>query len=668
MGRKTKLTPEVQEKFVEHISSGLTFRDSCLLEGIEERTFHVWKARGEKEQSGVYHHFHHAIKKAQAEDKRTRIEAIKKAGTVGNEYVEEHYSGDATVDEDGNLAPISGSLQFRRITKKQFPVWQANFAWLQTRYPDEFPRIHVTEQRDKKPKADELEERREQFRQAHLWDETRRDPESYWRTILNHNIGVQDVLEGKHRNANAPWQLQSEIMAALRDHRRVVVRSGNNLGKTHLAAVAANWFTDMGPGLVLLLGAKFQQVKNVLFAQFSSIRRELDPEASIQLANFYQDREKYPSWAVHALTTANPEGIAGYHPERVLVIVDEASSLDNEIYESIEGILSGSESYLLLIGNPIWSDGIFRDAFDDVRFKSFVVSGLDHPNVIHQKSIYKRAISPGFPAEIAKAYGEDSDVFRIRVLGEFPTSSGMTVIVQSWLEGIYAGEKNPLTGTVNVIPEDEEKGRDSIRVIGVDLAGGGSDFNVAYLWEESKTGAHARLLLEINTVDHIEVADPVADAFRTFNCDLVVFDAVGVGTSFGSFLEERNIPPTHIAAFKGGSNASNEKRFFNRNAEIAFSLRRRIEVNQRYNEGIPIQGNQMGPENALILPDVPNLKRDLEKRRYQLAENNRIRLEPKDKLDTSPDHFDAIMMAQSHVRRVARMKTDDGFAQRGFGK
>ena len=81
----------------------------------------------------------------------------------------------------------------------------------------------------------------------------------------------------------------------------------------------------MGPGLVLLLGAKFQQVKNVLFAQFSSIRRELDPEASIQLANYYQDREKYPNWAVHALTTANPEGIAGYHPERVLVIVDEAS-------------------------------------------------------------------------------------------------------------------------------------------------------------------------------------------------------------------------------------------------------------------------------------------------------------------------------------------------------
>ena len=50
------------------------------------------------------------------------------------------------------------------------------------------------------------------------------------------------------------------------------------------------------------------------------------------------------------------------------------------------------------------------------------------------------------------------------------------------------------------------------------------------------------------------------------------------------------------------------------------------------------------------------------------ATNNRIRLESKEKLDTSPDHFDAIMMAQSHVRRVARMKTDDSFAQRGFGK
>ena len=254
------------------------------------------------------------------------------------------------------------------------------------------------------------------------------------------------------------------------------------------------------------------------------------------------------------------------------MIVDEASSLEPEIYESIEGVLSGSESYLLLIGNPIWSDGVFRDAFDDVRFKSFVVSGLDHPNVIHQKSIYKRAISPGFPAEIAKAYGEESDVYNIRVLGEFPTSSGMTVIVQSWLEGIYEGEENPLTGTVNEIAHDDvERSKDSIRVIGVDLAGGGSDFNVAYLWEESSAGAHARMLLEVNTVDHIKVADPVADAFREYNCDLVVFDAVGVGSSFGSFLEERNIPPTHIAAFKGGSAAHNDKRFFNRNAEVAFA-------------------------------------------------------------------------------------------------
>ena len=663
MGRRSKLTPEIIEEIAGYISEGLMDKDAFALADVSKSKFYEWLKKGEEQRSGNFRDFSDAVKNARIKFKQSHMNNIARAGSTGQEHVEEHVS--SVVDP---ITKQIKSITRKKITKKQMPTWFASAWLLERKHHDEFASVHVSEQRETKAAPDALDERREQFRQAHLWDETRRDPESYWRTILNHNVGVQDVLEGKHRNANAPWQLQSEIMAALRDHRRVVVRSGNNLGKTHLAAVAANWFTDMGPGLVLLLGAKFQQVKNVLFAQFSSIRRELDPEASIQLANYYQDRERYPNWAVHALTTANPEGIAGYHPERVLVIVDEASSLDNEIYESIEGVLSGSESYLLLIGNPIWSDGPFRDAFDDARYQKFVVSGLDHPNVVHGKSIYKRAVAPAFPAELAKAYGENSDVFRIRVLGEFPTSSGMTVIVPKWLKGIYEGEKNPLTGTVNEISEDVEKSKDSIRVIGVDLAGGGSDFNVAYLWEESSAGAHARLLLEVNTVDHIKVADPVADAFREYNCDLVVFDAVGVGTSFGSFLEERNIPPTHIAAFKGGSPAHNDKRFFNRNAEIAFSLRRRIEINQRYNEKIPIQGNQMGPENALILPDVPNLKRDLERRRYQLAENNRIRLEPKDKLDTSPDHFDAIMMAQSHVRRVSRLKADDKFAQRGFGK
>ena len=174
--------------------SGLTFRDSCLLEGIEERSFFLWKARGEKEKSGIYYQFYQAIKRAQAEDKRTRIEAIKKAGTVGHEHTEEHYSGDAEVDADGNLVPIPGSITFRRITKKQFPSWQANFGWLQTRYPDEFPRIHVTEQRDKKPKADELEERRETIPPSALVgrDETRS------RVLLAHHP------QSQHRRSGCP--------------------------------------------------------------------------------------------------------------------------------------------------------------------------------------------------------------------------------------------------------------------------------------------------------------------------------------------------------------------------------------------------------------------------------------------------------------------------------
>ena len=45
-GRKTKLTPEVQEIIVDGINAGLTFGLTCARAGVNPATFYRWLEKG----------------------------------------------------------------------------------------------------------------------------------------------------------------------------------------------------------------------------------------------------------------------------------------------------------------------------------------------------------------------------------------------------------------------------------------------------------------------------------------------------------------------------------------------------------------------------------------------------------------------------------------------
>lgn len=46
-GRRTKLTPALQERIVTMISGGASYKDAAQANGIGESTFHAWRQRGE---------------------------------------------------------------------------------------------------------------------------------------------------------------------------------------------------------------------------------------------------------------------------------------------------------------------------------------------------------------------------------------------------------------------------------------------------------------------------------------------------------------------------------------------------------------------------------------------------------------------------------------------
>ena len=133
------------------------------------------------------------------------------------------------------------------------------------------------------------------------------------------------------------------------------------------------------------------------------------------------------TWRVDAITWSenNTEAIAGLHNKgrRAFALFDEASSIADGVWETIEGALTdaGTELFWLAFGNPTRTTGRFRECFAGGRFA----------HRWQPQQIDSRSVSMTNKAQIATwvhDYGEDSDFVRVRVKGEFPRSGTMQFI------------------------------------------------------------------------------------------------------------------------------------------------------------------------------------------------------------------------------------------------
>ena len=77
-GRKTKLTPEVQEKIVSAIRAGNYAYVAAEYAGIASGTFYNWLQRGNGAKQGIYREFLEAVKRAESEAEVRAVAIIQK--------------------------------------------------------------------------------------------------------------------------------------------------------------------------------------------------------------------------------------------------------------------------------------------------------------------------------------------------------------------------------------------------------------------------------------------------------------------------------------------------------------------------------------------------------------------------------------------------------------
>lgn len=227
------------------------------------------------------------------------------------------------------------------------------------------------------------------------------------------------------------------------------------------------------------------------------------------------DNNYSKSWYAVPISVSNPEALSGHHAEYVLYILDESAGLEEELMERIEGALSTEGSYFLSMGNPSFRHGTLFNLCTKYShmYKVHTLSSEESPHVTKE-----------FIDFMKEKYGEDSDVYRVRVKGEFPLEDSMK---------LFSPEKvKQAISRTNVKTLEDERIH-----FGVDVsATGGDKFVVSIVlgnkeidrisWTGEKLNTSARRVIEL------------AKKYKNMYDVYIKVDSTGLGIGFAEMLEE----------------------------------------------------------------------------------------------------------------------------------
>lgn len=409
----------------------------------------------------------------------------------------------------------------------------------------------------------------------------------------------------------SPDERQSEILAAIAGgKRRIAVRSGHGVGKSTVASWAMLWFLlTRIPVKVVVTAPTSAQLYDALFAELKRWTKALPPLLQ-QLVNVTNDRVELraaPEEAFISARTARaeqPEALQGIHAEWVMLVADEASGVPESVFSAAAGSMSGHNAVTLLLGNPVRSSGYFFDAFHRLRdeWEKFHISCLDSPRVSRE-----------YVEEMRARFGEDSNTFRFRVLGEFPLSDDDTVIAAELIES--ASKRD--VAVVESAPV----------VWGLDVARFGTDSTALV----ERKGNHVTQVRTWKGLDLMQVCGVVHAEYGPRRVDRqpaeILVDSIGLGAGVVDRLRELDLPVRGVNVSESPSLAGT---YGNLRAELWFRMK-----------------EWFGARDCLI-PADDRLFADLAAVRYRFNSGGRMLIESKDEIRKrglpSPDLGDALAL------------------------
>lgn len=338
-----------------------------------------------------------------------------------------------------------------------------------------------------------------------------------------------------------PWQHQV-LRALARGHTRLAIRSCHGPGKTCLAAWVITWFANTrAPFKVAVTAPTSPQLFDALYPELLKWFQKL-PLSWRNLWVFTADHVTLKGDQESFITARTarpeqPEAMQGLHSPNILLVGDEASGIDERVYEAAMGSMSSPNAITLLIGNPTRSTGFFYrvHTLERDRWFTMKVGAADSPRV-----------SQSYVDEMERRYGPDSNAFRIRVLGEFPNADDDTMIPAELVDSAM-GRDTALDLSAPII-------------WGLDVARFGNDSSVlikrqGYVVTEMPRRWHGW--------DTMQVAGAVKHEFDVAGQakpSLIVIDSIGIGAGVVDRLHEQGVPVLGVNVAEAPAKAANYMR------------------------------------------------------------------------------------------------------------
>jgi hypothetical protein len=324
-----------------------------------------------------------------------------------------------------------------------------------------------------------------------------------------------------------PWQ-ENFLRAVARGERRISVRAGHGVGKSTACSWALIWhMVTRFPQKAVVTAPTSAQLFDALYSETKAWINKLPP-ALKELFEVFSDRivlkDAPESSFISARTSSaeRPEALAGVHSEHVLLVVDEASAVHEAVFEAAAGSMSGHSATTIMISNPTRNSGLFYKTHHALASDWFRM---------HVSCLNSPLVSSDFVRQIKATYGEDSNAYRIRVLGEFALADDDTLIPADLVDSAIDRDIVP--------PEDEQI------VYGVDVARYGTD-------RTALCKRRGNVVLEIKSwggLDLMQTVGTIVNEAKLDNPEEICVDTIGLGSGVADRLREMgyNVVDVNVA-------------------------------------------------------------------------------------------------------------------------
>ena len=445
----------------------------------------------------------------------------------------------------------------------------------------------------------------------------------------------QEFIPGKHLT----WQQYVIVLAVERAVNKegqnfISVASGHGIGKSSILAMLILWYLATHPDAQVPCTAPTStQIHDILWKEVSIWMKKMPTwlQAKYEWTNEYiRVTESPDTWFARARTAKkeSPEALAGVHGKYVMFVVDEASGVPEEVFETAQGAFTGPNILFVMISNHTRLDGYFHESHTTKRgnFQTLVFDSRESPIV---DLTYVRGVIDN--------YGADSNQFRVRVCGLAPVAS--SVDERGYTQLFTEEEITQAQREVQPFGE---------RRLGVDVAEAGDNFSALVV----RCANTAEVALKFQSNDTMVVAGKTMELSTELEVvDRNVFvDDLGVGKGvYDRLIEQKQM----VNGVRASERADDPSQFANRRAQNAWRARKWVksggclEPNRDWNQLLDIK--------------------------YKVDSSGRIQMMTKDDMRArgikSPDVADAFFMTFDRSdNRVITKSSDDAKTERELVK